>query len=176
MWPTFGFATKGTYAVTWKTTTGDLIGAATFEWTSWCPPAPNGYSSRQLGVWRTSRHKVVTSCSTTSGKVYKGRASPNHLDGDEEWGFTDNHGQLHMEFVKRDYSTSYGAPSNGALGNMKPSGNVTTAGVYLCDTYHGHDEKHPIFMVQDGSKIYISGPQYSTKIPSVSGTWSAHGC
>ena len=172
---TFGFATKGTYRAVWFMN-GNELGTDTLNWNSWCPPGPTSF--RQLGVWRPSRHKVIDSCRTSTGVVAK-TASISNLDEDKGWRWTAGLGTIHVEYVARDRLTRYGAPSSWALGEVSPGvrGNKwTLTGVLLCDTFHGVKEFHPVFRATRDGVTYISGPQYSIKAPSISGTWSAHAC
>jgi hypothetical protein len=175
----FGFATKGTYEVSWFmceneacTSNGQLIGTDMFTWNSWCPPNVDGF--RQIGVWRTSRHKVRDSCYSGSGNA-GGRDS--HFDKDRSVSWNG----WHNEFVARDYLSSYGAPSRGAIGLKDAgwgSGWRQYVGVRVCDTYHhGKSELHPMFMAQKSNGVrYVGGPQYSTSTPSISGTWKTYKC
>ncbi len=86
--------------------------------------------------------------------------------------------RIHVEYVARDHY--YSNPTTGNTNLLPNPGDVgngwTLWGNYQCDTYHGYDEFHAVYMARKGDNIYISGPQYSTKTPSVSGTWSAHAC
>ncbi|MDP8957452.1 MAG: Ig-like domain-containing protein [Actinomycetota bacterium] len=175
----FGFATRGTYEVRWFTcgngkctSNGQLIGTDTFTWNSWCPPNVGGF--RQMGVWRTSRHKVRDSCSSGTGRA---GGLDSHFDKDRSVSWNG----WHNEFVARDWIGSYGAPSRGAIGangNGWGSGWRRYVGVWVCDRYHkGKSELHPMFMAEESNgRRYVGGPQYSTKTPSISGTWRLYAC
>jgi hypothetical protein len=175
----FGFATKGWYEVKWWlcgnqdcTTNGALIGDDKFNYDSWCVPDVGGF--RHIGVWRPSRLKVVDSCFSdvkTSGGL------DVHFDKDRSV----NWGGWHNEFVARDWHRDFGPPDQpiGAGGNGYGSGSRRFVGVRVKDTYHHcHPEVHPAFMVQKMStgNIFLGGPQYSTKTPSISGTWKKYPC
>ncbi|HEX2089313.1 MAG TPA: Ig-like domain-containing protein [Actinomycetota bacterium] len=174
----FGFAAKGTYEVSWYTcgngtcsANGALIGKQQFSYSSWCPPNVGGF--RQKGVWRTSRHKVIDSCYADTG-------NPSGLDSHFDKDRSVNMNGMHNEFVARDYLGSYGAPAEalGAQGNGYTSNVRTYVGVKVCDTYHrGKRELHPMFMAQGtGGTIWLGGAHYSTKTPSISGTWKRYAC
>jgi hypothetical protein len=179
----FGFATKGTYEVSWFTcgnqdctSNGVLIGTDKFDYDSWCPP--NVGSFRQIGVWRTSRHKVRNSCYVDTANA---SGLDSHFDKDRSVSWKG----WHNEFVARDYIGSYGAPSQGPLGangNGWGSGWRRYVGVWVCDRYHhGKSELHPMFMAEEktangGIRRYLGGAHYSTKTPSISGTWKTYKC
>jgi hypothetical protein len=175
LYPDFGFAAKGTYQVTLKIE-GDEIDTATVNWNSWCPPS----ALRDIGVWRPSRLKTLDSCKGSSGYVGKG-GSRSSLDADLGWRWMSGLGRLHVEYVAMD-SGWYSNPTTGGTPLLRSPGGAGTDnrwtlwGHFQCDTYHGWKEFHRVYMAQQGNAIFISGAQYSTKTPSVSGTWSAHKC
>jgi hypothetical protein len=167
----FGFATRGTYIATLK------IGGVTVDtdsqlWDTWCPPN----SLRNQGVWRPSRHKILDNCANDQGNIAKvgGRS---RLDDDYGLRWMAGRGQQHVELVGRDYYYDNPTTSKPLLPPPGGGANVVWWGRYECDTYHGYTEFHPPWMQRvNGGNIHISGPQYSTKTPSVSGSWSAHTC
>jgi hypothetical protein len=131
---------------------------------SYCPPDPQ----LQIGVWRPSRHQILNRCYTVSGEVTRG-VTTSSLDSDHIWKLGSN--SLQIEYVKRDwyYTTYLPSPSVG-------EGWVIT-GVYVCDLYHGWKEIHPVFRATESlGDTFLSGPQYSTATPSVSGSWTTHPC
>src|SRR5439155_16114540 len=138
-------------------------GAATGVWSP-CPWNPQ----LQIGVWRTSRFTVLNRCQVRLGTVTSGVKGPNSLDRDRSWGLA----SMHTEYIKRD-----GSGTTAFLPNPTKYSTWTIVGVLVCDRYHGQKEIHPVFQATDnGGTTYLSGPQYSTAIPSVSGTWSLHSC
>jgi hypothetical protein len=129
-----------------------------------CPPDPQ----LRIGVWRPSRHIILNRCKTNTGVRISSSVSTNSLDGDRNWKITYGSTSRKVEYVLRDKAY---LPS--------PSYNTkwTIVGVYVCDTYHGWKEFHPVFQATNSSgTTYLSGPQYSTTTPSVSGTWSTKSC
>jgi hypothetical protein len=168
----FTFGGPGTYEVHWyvpdvPANGGIEVGAPqTFAWAdsadtfSPCPPDPQ----LQIGVWRPSRHKVLNRCKTLSGTATSGAGSPNSLDKDIGWSLA----KVKVENMLRD---------NNFLPKPSKGSTWTIVGVSVCDLYHGWKEMHPVFQATNGSgTTYLSGPQYSTATPSVSGTWSLHSC
>ncbi len=138
-------------------------GAAAGVWSP-CPWNPQ----LQIGVWRTSRFQVLNRCAVRSGTVTSRVKGPNSLDSDRSWGLASRH----TEYVKRD-----GSGTTAFLPNPPYGSTWTIVGVSVCDLYHGQKEFHPVFQATDsGGTTYLSGPQYSTVVPSVSGTWSLHSC
>ena len=174
----FGFAAKGIYQATWRLggRTGPVIGTDTMNWTTWCPPS----AMRNIGTWRPSRHKALDWCQTSSGYVGKG-GSRSSLDADLGWRWMSGLGRLHVEYVAMD-SGWYSNPTTGRTALLRAPGGSgtnnrwTLVGKYVCDTYHGWKEFHRVYMAQQGNAVFITGGQYSTRTPSVSGTWSAHKC
>jgi hypothetical protein len=170
----FTFGGPGIYTVHWYVpdkATGIEVGTAqTLRWAnsktgtlSPCPWDPQ----LQIGVWRPSRHQILNRCKTVTG-VAGTRLSSSELDSDRNWGITVGSTKIHVEYVLRD-ANIYTSPTASAT--------YTLTGVYVCDTYHGWKEIHPVFLVKDSNNNYtLSGPQYSTSTPSVSGTWTLHSC
>ncbi len=177
----FPFGGPGTYEVDWyvpdvPANGGVQVGQGasgsqqTFTWAnsngtlSPCPPDPQ----LQIGVWRPSRHQILNRCKTVTGADNQsGGVKTSSLDYDKSWTV----GSLHTEYMQRDYyyASYLPIPTHGST--------WTLTGVYVCDTYHGWKELHPVFMAKDSSgNTWLSGPQYSTATPSVSGTWSTHSC
>jgi hypothetical protein len=178
LYPDFGFAAKGIYQATWHLggKDGPIIGIDTMNWTTWCPPS----GMRDIGVWRPSRLKTIDSCKSSPGYVGKG-GSRSSLDADLGWRWMSGLGRLHVEYVALDsgwYSnpTTGGKPLLRAPGGAGTDNRWTLWGHFQCDTYHGWLEFHRVYMAQQGSAVFITGGQYSTRTPSVSGSWSAHKC
>jgi len=186
----FAFGGPATYEVDWYAPdipvfdgTGTITNSPvvqvgtfqTFRWAATSAPAtvwsPCPWTPQlQIGVWRTSRFNVLNRCKTiTNGKVTSGVSGPNSLDKDRTWGIN----SLHTEYMKRD-----GSGTTAFLPNPAKYSYWSIVGVYVCDKYHGHKEIHPVFQATNSATgtIYLSGPQYSTVVPSVSGTWSLHSC
>ena len=178
MYPHFGFAAKGIYQATWHLGGKDglIIGTDTMNWTTWCPPS----GMRNIGTWRPSRHKALDWCKASSGYVGKG-GSRSRLDADLGWRWMSGLGRLHVEYVPLD-SGWYSNPTTGGKPLLRPPGGAgtnnrwTLVGKYVCDTYHGWKEFHRVYMAQQGNAVFITGGQYSTRKPSISGSWSAHKC
>lgn len=174
-YPHLGWSAKGTYQATLKMD-GDVVDTATISWNSWCPPS----GLRNTGVWRPSRLKAIDSCKASSGYVGKG-GNRSRLDADLGWRWMSRLGRLHVEYVAMD-SGWYSNPTTGKKPLLRSPGGAgkhnrwTLWGKYVCDTYHGWKEFHRVYMARQGNAIFISGAQYSTKTPRVSGTWSAHKC
>jgi hypothetical protein len=169
---TFGFATKGTYRATWEIN-GNQIGTDTVSWNTWCLPA----ALRDIGLWRPGRLKTIDSCQASSG-VVDNAGSVSSLDLDFGFRWLSDIGKLHVEYVARDHY--YPNPTTGSR-NLLPNpggkgARLTLWGHYQCDTYHGWKEMHVVYMAKQGDEISLTGPQYSTRTPSVRGTWSAHTC
>jgi hypothetical protein len=168
----FGFATKGTYRATWSVS-GSQVGTDTFSWNSWCPPK----GLRDIGVWRPSRLKTIDSCKADWGKVAR-TGNTSNLDKDFGWAWAVGSHRIHVEYIARDHY--YPNPTTGNTNLLPNPGDIgnewTLWGNYQCDTYHAYDEFHAVYMARRNDNIYITGPQYSTRTPSVSGTWSAHAC
>ncbi|MDP8957451.1 MAG: Ig-like domain-containing protein [Actinomycetota bacterium] len=178
LYPHFGFAAKGIYQATWRFggRNGLVIGTDLMNWSSWCPPQ----GMRNIGTWRPSRHKALDWCAVSSGYVGKG-GNRSSLDADLGWRWMSGLGRLHVEYVALD-SGWYSNPTTGRRALLRAPGGAGTNnrwtlwGKYVCDTYHGWKEFHRVYMAQQGNAIFITGGQYSTRTPSVSGSWSAHKC
>jgi hypothetical protein len=168
----FTFGGPGTYEVDWYVPDvpakgGTLVGTAgTFKWAntndvySPCPPDPQ----LQIGVWRPSRHIILNRCKTQTGKVTKAVVGPNSLDKDRTWGLA----TTHPEYIMRDLNI-FPNPAYGSTWSV--------TGVFVCDTFHGWKEYHPIFQVTNSAgTTYLSGPEYGTSTPSVSGSWTTKTC
>jgi hypothetical protein len=169
----FTFGGPATYEVDWyvpdvPANGGTRVGTAgTFQWAdssgtlSPCPPDPQ----LQIGLWRPSRHKVLNRCKTVTAVVVKS-VTTSSLDQDR--GFRFGSTALHPEYMLRD---------KGILPSPSLNSTWTLTAVYVCDLYHGFYELHPVFKATNSSgTTYLTGPQYSTATPSVSGTWSLHSC
>jgi hypothetical protein len=102
----------------------------------------------------------------------------NDLDKDRDWKWSALGRRIQVEWVARDHY--YSNPTTGSNPLFpRPGSQVWVLhGKYVCDTYHAWREFHPVWMAysQATGQRYISGPQFSTKKPTVSGTWSAHKC
>ncbi len=177
----FAFGGPGVYRVEWyvpdvPANGGTQVGQGAtgkpqrFAWATagrrWspCPPDPQ----LQIGVWRPSRHQILNRCYTLPGEVVRG-VTTSSLDYDHIWKLGPD--SLQVEYIKRDwyYTTYLPSPSVGST--------WTITGVYVCDTYHGWYEIHPVFQAADSTGVtYLTGPQYSTVTPSVSGSWTPHSC
>jgi hypothetical protein len=168
----FTFGGPGTYEVHWyvpdlPSSGGVEVGTpGQFTWAnsngtlSPCPPDPQ----LQIGVWRPSRHIILNRCKTLTGKVTAAVNGPNSLDKDRTWSLASQH----AEYILRDQSF-FPSPALGST--------WTITGVFVCDTYHAWKEYHPIFQATNSAgTTYLSGPQYSTATPSVSGSWSTKAC
>jgi hypothetical protein len=169
----FTFGGPGTYEVHWYVSdhlSGIEVGTvATLKWANtdgtWspCPWDPQ----LQIGVWRPSRQKILNRCKTVTGTA-GAKLNASELDQDRNWSITAGSTKIHSEYVKRDLNF---IPSPAAGSTW------TITGVYVCDLYHGWKEMHPIFQATNSSgNVYLSGPQYSTSTPSVSGTWTLKSC
>ena len=171
LYPHYGFAARGNYVATWKIN-GEVVGERKVAWNSWCPPM----GLRDNGVWRPSRHKPTDWCASGRGTVVKNGGIAFDHDRGSRW--NSGIGSLHIEHVARDHY--YSNPTTGSkdLIPRRSTGDVIVYwGKKLCDTYHGTMELHPVWMQQgSGGNIHITGPQYNPKTPSISGTWSTHGC
>jgi hypothetical protein len=161
----FTFGGPATYAVTWSVD-GTAVGSiGSFKWAnsggtySPCPPDPQ----LQIGLWRPSRHQILNRCRTFTGSVTQAPGSPNSLDKDRGWKVS---GLAHESMLRDELYLP--RPGYGTT--------VTVTGIYVCDLYHGRYEIHPIFQLTYGGATYLSGPQYSTVTPSVSGTWTLKSC
>jgi hypothetical protein len=168
----FTFGGPATYEVDWYVPDvpgngGIKVGTAkTFKWAnsggtySPCPPDPQ----LQIGVWRPSRHQVLNRCKTLTGTV---RKSVSYDSLDKDHGFPIGSNSYHTEYMLRD--TSLKLPSSGS--------SWTITGVFVCDRYHGWKEFHPVFLAKSSSGAnYLTGPEYSTATPTVTGTWSLKSC
>jgi hypothetical protein len=171
----FTFGGPATYVVKWyvpdvPANGGNKVGSVgSFKWAnsngslSPCPPDPQ----LMIGVWRPSRLRVLNRCKTTTGSnLSSSGIAVNSLDKDRGWRIKYGTSSRHVEYVLRD-QRFLPSPAYGST--------WTITGVYVCDTYHGWTEFHPVFKAINGP-TYLSGPQYSTATPSVSGTWSTKSC
>ena len=168
----FTFGGPGTYEVHWYVpdvggievgTPGTLNWANSTGTWSPCPWDPQ----LQIGVWRPSRHQIINRCRTLTGTTGSS-ASLSSLDKDRNWSITTSGGtKYHAEYMLRDT----GMPSPPAASTW------TITGIQVCDLYHGYQEIHAIFRATNSSgTTYLTGPQYSTATPSVSGTWTLKSC
>jgi hypothetical protein len=168
----FTFGGPGTYGVHWYVPDVPAEGGVevgtprSFKWANsngtWspCPWDPQ----LQIGVWRPSRFQILSRCKTRSGTVTSSVTGPGALDQDRGWGLA----YMHIEYLMRDLNF-FPNPSKGST--------WTIVGVLVCDRYHGHKEIHPVFKATSPTGVtYLSGPQYSTATPAVSGTWTLKSC
>jgi hypothetical protein len=172
----FTFGGPGTYRVDWyvpdfPANGGTAVGTTrTFRWAdsagtySPCPPDPQ----LQIGVWRPSRHQILNRCKTITGS--NGSSSIHYVSKDQDrgWSLAFSSTSLHTEYMMRDQNT-LPSPSSGST--------WTITGVYVCDLYTGATELHPVFQAKNSSgTTYLTGPQYGTVTPTVTGTWSLKSC
>jgi hypothetical protein len=166
----FPFGGPAEYRVTWSVPpTFPPVTSDTFAWAnknsgdlSPCPPDPK----LMLGVWVPGRLKIVNRCRTWQSTV---RTAPHESgDGDFDWTINWPGGLYRQaEYMPRDIGR---LRPNCSFDCSLPKGGETwkLTGVYVCDTYHGHNEFHPVFMAQQivsGTVVrtLLSGPQYSTQ-------------
>jgi hypothetical protein len=168
----FTFGGPGTYEVDWyvpdvPANGGILVGTAgTLKWAdtqdvySPCPWDPQ----LQIGVWRPSRLILRNRCKTLTGTVTAAVVGPNSLDKDRTWSLA----KMHAEYILRD-KTFLPSPALGST--------WTIVGVYGCDSFHGWKEYHAVFQATNSAgTTYLSGPEYGTTTPSVSGSWTTKTC
>ncbi len=160
------------YLATWYVPpTGDAVATDTFRWAfkgdgdlSPCPPDPY----LQKGVWVPSRHTIIHRCKTWQSAVAR-NATTGSADGDWDWKINYTNGSTRqVEYMIRDIGRLRpDCPFDCSPPHIHETWKIT--GVYVCDTYHGWYEFHPVFEAQEivsGSvtRTLLSGPQYSTKV------------
>jgi hypothetical protein len=184
---TFKFASSGTttsgwgkrfpwggpaeYEVTWSVPPGGtVVSTATFKWANTngtfapCPPDP----LLQRAVWVPSRLKVLDRCKTVQNTVYSNYSVSGSGDNDYGWAITYKTDHRHVEYMISDIGRL--RPTCAFDCSMPTKGETwKLTGVYVCDTYHGWKEFHPVFMAQEivngtVARTLLAGPQYSTKI------------
>jgi uncharacterized protein YodC (DUF2158 family) len=152
-WKAFPYRGAGRYRVRWFHGRKQLGDTRVFNWG---PCAPANLTMR--GVWRPSRLKIKNRCKDGYYTVTKAK---HEFDGDIHVNvnpFGDGTPNIrNFEIIPRDHGR-FSTPSRGTR--------LRLVGVYLCDSYHGHGEFHPVFemdRLKGGSKEIasrrLSGPE-----------------
>jgi hypothetical protein len=128
----FNFKGHGRYVVDWYRSGSQRLGTQdSFKWGA-C--APKNMTMR--GVWRPSRLKIRNRCMQG---YYIARRSFQAFDGDVHVNVNPNSDSPNIrnyEIIPRDHR-HIPRPASGRR--------MRLAGVFLCDSFHGHNEFHPVF-------------------------------